>query len=94
VTFSDLSLSPAGGRLGVYCHTCDEHIEHEDDLVSECEWDAAFITLVMDHCAFTPPERDAVSFAAALGDMDAALSMMAETQNRRCPNRPGSCSHR
>lgn len=94
VTFSDLFSDAAGGHLVVYCHTCDIHIERVDDLAFEEEWDATFISMVMDHHGFTNREREAVWFTAALGDMTAALALSAELQRVRCPRYPAVCTHR
>src|SRR6476646_7519083 len=71
VTFSDLPSDSASGRLSLWCHTCERYSEPEEEHVFEDEWYETFIAMVMDHHGFTAAERESVSLAAALGDIDA-----------------------
>lgn len=93
VTFSDLASDSASGRLILWCHTCERYSEPEEEHVFEDEWYETFIAMVMDHHGFTAAERESVSLAAALGDIDAALNLTEAIQRARCPDLPGLCSH-
>lgn len=92
VTLSDLS-DMAGGRLVVYCHPCERHIERDDDLVFEEDWDETFVRMVMGHHGFDVDERESVWFIAALGDWDAARALLTELQRSSCPDQPAVCTH-